>query len=61
VSNAFPTWLETERFFLDLEVTTHAIFYGLELTNAILYGLALTCIESKALYLMGCTAYKQTY
>ena len=23
VSNAFPTWLETERFFLDLEVTTH--------------------------------------
>jgi len=23
VCNAFPTWLETERFFLDLEVTTH--------------------------------------
>jgi len=23
VCNAFPTWLETERFFSDLEVTTH--------------------------------------
>ena len=24
VWNAFPTWLEVERFFLDLQVTTHA-------------------------------------